>query len=67
MKTMSEMSSSEYSLSTSRNGPVVTPSRTGARRGPSSPRCSQTDAEPGPPLNANVTGRSVRSSTLSSV
>jgi hypothetical protein len=27
------------------------------RRGPNSPRCSQTELEPGPPLNANVTGR----------
>src|SRR5579875_499906 len=27
------------------------------RRGPSRPRCSQTLDEPGPPLNANVTGR----------
>gem|GEM_PF-3686107 len=27
------------------------------RRGPISPRCSQTELEPGPPLKANVTGR----------
>jgi len=27
------------------------------RRGPSAPRCSQTDDEPGPPLKQNVTGR----------
>ncbi len=26
--------------------------------GPTSPKCSHTDAEPGPPLNTNVTGRS---------
>jgi hypothetical protein len=27
------------------------------RRGPSSPRCSHTLDDPGPPLKANVTGR----------
>jgi hypothetical protein len=31
------------------------------RRGPSSPRCSHTLDDPGPPLNANVTGRCVAS------
>ncbi|POM20052.1 hypothetical protein CSX04_01451 [Burkholderia cepacia] len=27
------------------------------RRGPNEPRCSHTDAEPGPPLYRKVTGR----------
>ena len=49
----------EYSLSTRPNGGggSVPFSFIFTRRGPSAPRCSQTDDEPGPPLKQNVTGR----------
>ena len=39
----------------------------GTRRGPMQPMCSQTEAEPGPPLNENVSGRELRFSTPSRV
>ena len=37
------------------------------RRGPSAPMCSQMDADPGPPLNANVSGRVARILTVQRV
>ena len=37
------------------------------RLGPNVPRCSQTDAAPGPPLKLKVTGRLAGSFTPSSV
>ena len=47
------------------DGRALSPS-SGRRQGPSVPRCSQADDDPGPPLNANATGR-VRLSTPMSV
>ena len=49
----------EYLLSTMANGGAGSePSGfIFTRRGPSAPRCSQTEAEPGPPLKQKVTGR----------
>ena len=38
-------------------GGIVPSSRITTRFGPSAPRCSQIDAEPGPPLNTKHTGR----------
>ncbi len=38
-------------------GGVGAASAVTTRRGPRAPMCSQTDEEPGPPLNANVIGR----------
>ena len=59
MKTRSVSSSSEYWLSVNLNGGWGrSPSSSNTtRRGPRTPRCSQTDDEPGPPLNENVSGR----------
>ena len=68
MNTMSEWTSRLSGLSTSSyGGPTGAPaSPDTTRRGPSSPRWSQTLDEPGPPLKANVTGR-CRVSARSSV
>src|SRR3954447_3712772 len=59
MKTRSETRSSDSRLSVSPYGGRVraptSPIRT--RRGPNSPKCSQAEDEPGPPLKAKVTGR----------
>src|SRR5271157_5231139 len=59
MKTKSVSSSNEYSLSVNWNGGFgKLPSNSSITRlGPSNPICSQTDDEPGPPLNENVIGR----------
>src|SRR5450755_3345295 len=59
MKTRSLLSKIEYSLSTRPNGGggKVPSSFIFTRRGPSAPRCSQTDDDPGPPLKQNVIGR----------
>ena len=59
MKTRSVRSSQVASLSTRRNGGagIVGSSGSATRRGPRVPRCSQTDAEPGPPLKLNMSGR----------
>src|SRR2546430_2871417 len=67
MKTRSEWASNVCALSTSPYGGAarVPASPLTTRRGPSSPRCSHTLDEPGPPLNANVTGRSAGSAPSS--
>src|SRR5262245_16960118 len=59
MKTRSEWASRVSALSTRPygGGSRSPASPISTRRGPSSPRCSQTLDDPGPPLNANVTGR----------
>src|ERR1041385_1235007 len=59
MKTRSVASSQVCSLSTSWYGDAGShpSSSIFTRRGPSAPRCSQTDAEPGPPLKENIRGR----------
>ena len=59
MKTRSLPSRIEYGLSTRLKGGLgnVPSSFMLARRGPSAPRCSHTEEEPGPPLKQNVTGR----------
>jgi hypothetical protein len=67
MKTTSLCCSSVSALSTSAYGggasSPASPETT--RRGPSRPRCSQMLDDPGPPLNANVTGRSAASASSS--
>src|SRR5215469_8733215 len=57
MKTRSVLSSQVDSLSTNlTGGGSVSPrSDNKTRRGPSPPKWSHTEEEPGPPLNANVT------------
>src|SRR5579859_1585734 len=59
MKTRSECRSkvSLLSLRPYGGGARSPASPISTRRGPSSPMCSQMLADPGPPLNANVTGR----------
>jgi hypothetical protein len=59
MKTRSEWSSRLSPLGTRSygGGMGLSTSPDTTRFGPSSPRCSQTLDEPGPPLKANVTGR----------
>ena len=59
MNTRSLTASSDSGLSASSygGGKRLPASPISTRRGPSSPRCSQTLELPGPPLNANVTGR----------
>src|SRR5579875_1604066 len=58
-KTRSVNVSHVYGLSLQRvDGVGGTPwSSNGTRLGPSAPRCSSTDAAPGPPLQANAIGR----------
>ena len=65
MKTRSVRSNSVFSLSTSRyGGGGASPSSARATHfGPKAPKCSHTDDEPGPPLNAKVIGRCAGSST----
>src|SRR5579883_237538 len=60
IKTRSVSSNSDHSLSTNRygGGSAEPSSARRTRRGPSSPRCIQTEEEPGPPLKEKVTGRS---------
>ena len=69
MKTRSDASRSENSLGTRRpGGGEARPSASrSTRRGPSTPKCSHTELDPGPPLNENVMGRFAFSSTPSSV
>src|SRR3990172_2352765 len=69
MKTRSVSSSREYSLSVNLyGGGGSSPSPfINTRRGPKTPRCSQTEEEPGPPLNENVRGRLDESLTPSFV
>src|SRR3990167_1941042 len=57
----------EYALSVNLNGGGgISPSSVRrTRRGPSTPMCSHTDDEPGPPLNENVIGRLALSFTPS--
>ena len=43
---------------------MLASSGTITRFGPSAPRCSQIEAEPGPPLNAKHTGRGVGPATV---
>ena len=59
MNTRSVACSSENSLSTSANGGSGNdPSAfIFTRRGPNVPRCNHNDADPGPPLKLNITGR----------
>src|ERR1700690_3471531 len=69
IKTRSVCSSNVYSLSVSLKGGggrLPSSCRT-TRRGPSSPRCSHTEEEPGPPLKEKVMGRFPFSSTSSLV
>jgi hypothetical protein len=65
MKTRSETASSDSGLSAiAYGGDASEPaSPMTTRLGPSTPMCNQTLAEPGPPLNANVTGRVVGSAS----
>ena len=67
MKTRSLTASRVSGLSTSLYGGGVgaSTSPTSTRRGPRSPRCSHTDAEPGPPLKTKEIGRSVTSAPSS--
>src|SRR5690606_38020482 len=69
IKTRSDSSRMEYWLSVSLKGGLgISPSSVNTtRRGPSTPRCSQTDEEPGPPLKEKVTGRLALSRTPSIV
>src|ERR1041385_3787477 len=69
MKTRSVASSQGCSLSTSWYGDAGShpSSSIFTRRGPSAPRCSQTDAEPGPPLKENIRGRRPPARGFSSV
>jgi len=59
MKTRSKCASQVSGLSTTAPGPRagVASSGTTTRLGPKAPRCSHTEAEPGPPLKAKHTGR----------
>ena len=59
ISTRSLLSSSVYGLSSMRYGAGgMNPSGCSTtRRGPSAPMCNQIDADPGPPLKANVSGR----------
>jgi hypothetical protein len=59
MNTMSKCSNQLSGLSEIEYGPTgIEPSSgTTTRFGPSAPRCSQIEAEPGPPLKAKHTGR----------
>ena len=59
MNTRSDLSSQVASLSTRWNGGagIVGSAGAGTRRGPRAPMCSQSDAEPGPPLKLNRSGR----------
>ncbi len=59
MNTRSLWASNVSALSASRygGGSGLSTSPDTTRRGPNRPRCSQMLDEPGPPLNANVTGR----------
>ncbi len=63
MKTRSHTASRVSALSTSAYGGGVGASTppTSTRRGPSSPMCSQIEAEPGPPLKTKAIGRWVTS------
>lgn len=67
MKTMSKCSNQLCGLSsTAYGGSGMRPSSgTTTRLGPSAPRCSQIDAEPGPPLKAKHTGRAAASAPCS--
>ena len=59
MNTRSKCSNHDSGLSVTvyGGGGIVPSSRMTTRFGPSAPRCSQIDAEPGPPLKAKHTGR----------
>ena len=59
MKTKSATSSSDWPLLTRRKGGggMAPSSLSSTRRGPSNPKCSQTDDDPGPPLNEKASGR----------
>ena len=64
MNTRSAMSSGQRPLSTTGCGPAPASSASGSmtRRGPMTPMCSHSEAEPGPPLKQNRTGREAGSS-----
>src|SRR5687767_9246799 len=59
MNTRSKCSNQVCGLSTTAygGGGIVPSSLTATRFGPTAPRCSQTDDDPGPPLNTKHTGR----------
>ena len=66
MNTRSKCSNHDSGLSVTvyGGGGIVPSSRITTRFGPSAPRCSQIDAEPGPPLNTKQTGRDFGSASF---
>ena len=69
MNTRSALSSQVASLSTRRNGGagIVGSAGVAPAAGRSAPMCSQSDAEPGPPLKLNKSGRASVAFTSASV
>ena len=67
MNTRSKCSNQLCGLSSTRYGAaaMLPSSGTTTRLGPSAPRCSQIEAEPGPPLKAKQTGRCAGTAPLS--